>query len=64
MLYQKRITLLMKTDLSVKNIFQTLNTQAISVIRYCAAFLDWTKEETKELNRWTRKAGLYFLSQM
>ena len=54
----------MKTDLSVKNIFQTLNTQAISVIRYCAAFLDWTKEETKELNRWTRKAGLYFLSQM
>ena len=28
---------------------------SISVIRYSAAFLDWTKEETKELDRWTRK---------
>ena len=54
-LYQKRITLLMKTDLNGKNLFRALNTWAITVIRYSAAFLDWTKEETKELDRWTRK---------
>ena len=32
-----------------------INTWAISVIRYSAAFLDWTKEKAKELDRWTRK---------
>ena len=53
--YQKRITLLMKTHLNGKNLFLALNTWAISVIRYSAAFLDWSKEETKELDRWTRK---------
>ena len=53
--YQKRITLLMKTHLNGKNLFPALNTWAITVIRYSAAFLDWTKEETKELDRWTRK---------
>ena len=49
--YQKRITLLMKTHLNGKNLFLALNTWAITVIRYSAAFLDWTKE-TKELDRW------------
>ena len=53
--YQKRITLLMKTHLNGKDLFLALNTWVITVIRYSAAFLDWTKEETKELNRWTRK---------
>ena len=54
-IYQKRITLLMKTHLNGKNLFLALNTWAITVIRYSAAFLDWRKEETKELDRWTRK---------
>ena len=45
----------MKTYLNGKNLFQALNSWAISVIRYSAAFLDWTKEETKELDRSTRK---------
>ena len=53
--YQKRITLLMKTHFNGKNLFLALNTWVISVIRYSAAFLDWTKEETKELDCWTRK---------
>ena len=46
--YQKRITLLMKTHLNRKNLFLALNTWAITLIRYSAAFLDWTKEETKK----------------
>ena len=53
--YQKRITLLMKTHLNGKNLLLALNTWAISIIKYNAAFLDWTKEETKELDLWTRK---------
>ena len=45
----------MKTHLNGRNLFLPLNTWAISVIRYSTDFLDWTKEKTKELNRWTRK---------
>ena len=40
--YQKRITLLMKTHLNGKNLFLVLNTWPI--IRYSAAFLDRAKE--------------------
>ena len=43
--YHKRETLLMKTHLAVKNLFQALHTWA--VIRHSAVFLDWTEEETK-----------------
>ena len=53
--YPKRVTLVIKTHVNGKNLFEALNTRAISVIRYSATFLDWTKEETKELDRWTRK---------
>ena len=52
---QKRVKLLMKTHLNGKNLFQALNTWVISVIRYSAAFLDWVKEEAKELDHCTRK---------
>ena len=45
----------MKTHLTRENIFLALNTWTIFVKRYSATFLDWTKEETKELDRWTRQ---------
>ena len=45
----------MKTHLNRENIFLALNTWTIFVKRYSATFLDWTKEETKELDRWTRQ---------
>ena len=38
--YQKRITLLVKTHLNGKNLFLALTTSAISVKRYIAVFLD------------------------
>ena len=47
--YQERLTLL------IKNLLLAVNTWTVSVIRYSAAFLDWTKEETKEVDRWTEK---------
>ena len=43
--YQERLTLL------IKNLLLAVNTWTVSVIRYSAAFLDWTKEETKEVDR-------------
>ena len=46
----EKITLLMKTHVNGNNLFLSLNTWAVSVTRYSAAFLDWTKEETKELD--------------
>ena len=45
----------MKTHINGKNLFQALNIGALSVIRYSPALLHWTKEETNELDRWTRK---------
>ena len=53
--YQKRVALLIKTPFNGRNVFLALNTWAMSVIRYCAAFLDQMKKETKGLDRWTRK---------
>ena len=52
---KKRIALLSRSHLNEKNLFFCSNTRAVSVIKYIAAFLDWTKEETKELDHWTRK---------
>ena len=41
--------MLMKTHLNAKNLFLDLNIWAISVIRYSAAFLEWTNEKIKNL---------------
>ena len=49
--YQKRRTLIMKTHHNRENVFLALNTRTISVIKYSAVFLDWTKGETKEHDR-------------
>ena len=45
----------MKTHLNGKNLFPALNIWAIFVRSYSAAFLNWTKDETKELDTSTRK---------
>ena len=41
----------LETKLSGENIIKGINT----LLRYSAAFLDWTKEELQQLNRRTRK---------
>ena len=43
------------TKLSGENVIKGINTWAISLLRYSAAFLDWTKEELQQLDRRTRK---------
>ena len=47
----KRITLLMKTRFNGKNGFLSLKACLISAVRYNAAFLHWTIEDAKELDR-------------
>ena len=46
--YQKRVTLLMKTRLNAKNLFQALNTWAISVIKILCSFLGVDERRDKK----------------
>ena len=48
--YQKSMTLLMKSHHNEENVFLIVNTWIVSVVRYSATFLDWTKEDKKELD--------------
>ena len=47
--YKKRIALLIKSHLNEKNLFLTVKTRVVSVIRYVADFLNWTNKGQKNL---------------
>ena len=53
--YKRRIRKILETKLGGENVIKGINTWAISLLRYSAAFLDWTKEELKQLDRRTIK---------
>ena len=53
--YTRRITLLLKSQLNGRNLFLAINSWAVAVVRYSAAFINWPKEEMRELDRSTRK---------
>ena len=53
--YLKRLKLLLKSKLNGGNLFLAINSWAVAVIRYSAAFIEWTKNETQDLERQTRK---------
>ena len=53
--YFKRLKLLLKTKLNNGNLFLAINAWAVAVIRYSAAFIGWTKEELRDIDRATRK---------
>lgn len=53
--YKRRVRKVLETKLNSENIIKAINTWAISLLRYSAAFLDWTKEEVQDLDRRTRK---------
>jgi len=44
-----------KTKLNCGNLIQAINTYAVSLIRYSAAFISWRKDEIQNLDRRTRK---------
>ena len=46
---------ILETKLNGGNIITGINTWVISLLRYSAAFLDWTGAESEQMNRKTRK---------
>ena len=53
--YYRRVRKILETKLNDGNIITEINTWRISLLRYSAAFLDWTGAELEQMNRRTRK---------
>ena len=53
--YKRRVRKILETKLNGKNIIKGINTWAIALLRYSAAFLEWTRLEKEELDRDTGK---------
>ena len=53
--YLSRTKLIMKSRLTRRNKIITINTWAVSLMRYGAGILKWTKSELDEIDRKTRK---------
>ena len=53
--YKRRLKLVLKSKLNGKNKINAINSWAVSVLRYGANIIGWTKEELKALDRTTRK---------
>ena len=53
--YYRRVRKILETKLNSGNTITGINTWAISLLRYSAAFLDWTGAELKQMNRRTRR---------
>ena len=51
----RRTRKVLKSKPNSSNLFKDINTRAVSLFRYSAAFIDWTKEEISEIDRRTRK---------
>ena len=53
--YYRRVRKILETKLNDGYIITEINTWRISLLRYSAAFLDWTGAELEQMNRRTRK---------
>ena len=53
--YLRLLKKILKSRLSGKNIIIAINTWAVSLLRYGAGLINWTKNELQELDRKTRK---------
>ena len=53
--YKRRVRKILEAKLNGGNIIKGINTWAIPVLRYSAAFLNWTKTELQLMDRRTRK---------
>ena len=53
--YVRRIRKILSSKLNGGNIISSINSRAVSIIRYGTGVLDWTKAELAELDRKTRK---------
>ena len=66
--YIGRLRKVLKSKLNGGNLVHGVNTWAVSLLRYSAAFISWRKSELQAIDRKTRKCLLYMehytLSQM
>ena len=53
--YIRRLRKNLKSKLNVRNLVHGVNTWAVSLIRYSAAFVSWRKSELQAIDRKTRK---------
>ena len=49
--YYQRLRKLLETKLNSGNVFKAINTWAVSVVRYSAAFLGWPRLQLDEIDR-------------
>ena len=50
---------MLETKLNSGNVFKAINTWAVSVVRYSAAFLGWSRLQQEEIDRRTRKKTMH-----
>lgn len=53
--YFRRIRKILKSKLNGGNVVNAINSRAVSIIRYSAGIVKWTKDDLKKLDRKTRK---------
>ena len=53
--YFRRVKLILKSKLNAGNVVMAVNSRAVSLVRYCAGIVEWTKAELQEMDRKTRK---------
>ena len=53
--YIRRLRTVLKSKLNGGNLVRRVNTWAVSLIRYSAAFVSWRKSELQAIDRKTRK---------
>ena len=53
--YKRRVKKVLKSKLNGGNMISAINTWAVPLIRYSAPFLEWRRDEIKEMDRTTRK---------
>ena len=53
--YKRRLRLILKSKLNVKNEIQAINTRAVALLRYGAGIINWKLDELKRTDKTTRK---------
>ena len=58
--YIRRATNILKSKLNGGNIISAINSRAVSIVRYGAGIISWTKMELKQLDRKARKLMIIY----
>ena len=53
--YYHRVKKILRSSLNAGNKIQAINSRAVSLMRYGAGIIEWTKEDTRQMDRKTRK---------